>query len=186
MILYVNGCVRENSRTDRLARAVLEELGAYEEIKLTELPLKPLDGERLEKRTSLLEAGKLDDEEFALARQFAAADKVVIAAPFWDGGFPAILKTYLENIYVIGIVSRYDENGAPAGLCKAKKLTYVTTAGGPYFPDFSYGYVRALATQFFGIKETELVFAENLDVIGNDAEKILKNKINGIKENNND
>ena len=48
---------------------------------------------------------------FRYARQFAAADKIVIAAPLWDLSFPAQLKVYLENIYVTGIVTKYSDAG---------------------------------------------------------------------------
>lgn len=71
-------------------------------------------------------------------------------------------------------MTKYSDEGIPVGLCKAKKLYYVTTAGGPYMPTFSYEYLRALAMQAFGIPRTELIFAENLDIVGNDAEAILK------------
>lgn len=36
MILYINCCARRDSRTDRLARALLEKLGDYEELRLYE------------------------------------------------------------------------------------------------------------------------------------------------------
>ena len=94
--------------------------------------------------------------------------------------FPATLKTYIENIYVTGIVSAYNENGMPVGLCKAKELYYITTAGGPYNPTYSYGYIESLAKNFFGISKTHLVKAEMLDIAGNDAEKILNNAINSV------
>lgn len=174
MILYINACVRSESRTDRLAKVLLKQLGEYEELKLDSLDIKPLDGERLKYRTSLIEKGELENELFDLSRQFAAADTIVIAAPYWDGSFPAILKTYIENIYVTGIVSKYDEKGRPAGLCKAQKLYYVTTAGGPYNPAYSYDYLKDLAVNMLGIPETELIYAEMLDIAGNDAEEILK------------
>lgn len=51
MILYINACVRTESRTDRLARAVLSKLGAFEEVKLTDMEMKPLNEERLDYRT---------------------------------------------------------------------------------------------------------------------------------------
>lgn len=173
MILYVNSCVRKESRTDRIARALLKKLGEYEEVRLDALKLEPLDGEKLNKRTELINEGKLDDPMFALARQFAAADVIVVSAPYWDLSFPAILKTYVENIFITGIVSKYDETGMPVGLCSAKKLYYVATAGGPYFPESGYGYFQALAKLMFGIEETELIYAENLDIWGNDPEKII-------------
>ena len=49
-------------------------------------------------------------------------DIIVIGAPFWDLSFPAILKIFIENIYVTGLVTKFGENGKPVGLCKAKKL----------------------------------------------------------------
>ena len=73
-----------------------------------------------------------------------------------------------------GIVTRYDEAGCPVGLCRAQKLYYVSTSGGPYDPRFSYQYLRALCAECFGIPETELLMAENLDVDGSDPEAILR------------
>ena len=178
MLLYVNACVRRESRTDRIARALLQKLGEdYEEVKLAEAPPEMLSEARLQRRTELIERGDYADPMFRLARQFRAADGIVIAAPYWDLGFPALLKAYLENIYVIGLVSEYGADGMMRGLCRARKLWYVTTAGGPYVPDFSYDYIRALATGCFGIPETELVKAELLDVEGSDPDRLVEDVI---------
>ncbi|MBR4627378.1 MAG: NAD(P)H-dependent oxidoreductase [Ruminococcus sp.] len=182
MILYVNCCVRSDSRTDRLARAVLGKMGEYTELHLPSEDIRPLSEEMLLRRTALLQSGRYDDPMFRYARQFAEADKIVIAAPFWDGSFPSLLKVYIENVYAVGIVSSYGDDGLPAGLCKADELIYVTTAGGPYIPDFSYGYIRAVAGTCFGIGKTRLVKAEMLDIAGMDAEGILSQAIEGIPE----
>ena len=181
MTLYINSCVRPDSRTDRLAKALLGALGeAYTEVKLDSEPLEPLSGESLALRTELLEKGELTHPMFRYARQFAEADTIVISAPFWDFGFPAKLKVYLEQVYVTGIVSRYGEDGMPVGLCRAKKLWYVATAGGPFYPQYSYHYLRDLCQMAFGIPEAGLVCAEGLDIVGNDPETILQNAIDGI------
>lgn len=181
MTLYINSCVRADSRTDRLAKALLAELGeAYTEMKLETEPLEPLNERTLALRTEKLEKGELTHPMFRYARQFAAADTIVISAPFWDFGFPAKLKTYLEQVYVTGIVSRYGEDGMPVGLCRAKKLWYVATAGGPFYPQYSYHYLRDLAKMAFGIPEAELLCAEGLDIVGNDPEAILRSAIDGI------
>jgi len=181
MILYVNACVRENSRTDRIARALLRKLGGEtEEVKLAEELPEPLSEARLRRRTELIEKGDYADPMFRLARQFQAAEAIVIAAPYWDLSFPAVLKAYLENIYVTGLVSEYGADGTPRGLCRAEKLWYVTTAGGPYVPDYSYDYIRALAVGCFGIPETELIRAEMLDVEGFDAEEIVEQAIRDL------
>ncbi|MGN0641252.1 MAG: NAD(P)H-dependent oxidoreductase [Oscillospiraceae bacterium] len=177
MTLFINCCPRDSSRTERLAKKLLKKLGEYDEVNLEKEGLVPMSKERLNYRTQLLQKGDLSDDIFKYAKQFAAADTIVIAAPFWDLSFPSVLKIYIENIYVTGIVSKYDENGAPKGLCKAKKLYYVTTAGGPYDGRFSFDYLKELAESFFGIGETVLIKAEMLDIIGNDAEKILAERM---------
>lgn len=144
--------------------------------------MHPLSEERLNRRTELIERREYSDPMFRLARQFQRADEIVIAAPYWDLSFPAILKLYLENIYVTGLVSEYTEEGLPHGLCRARKLWYVTTAGGPYVPDLSYAYIRSLAQDHFGIPETERIVAEMLDVQGYDAERIVANTIREIEQ----
>lgn len=181
MILYINSCVRDESRTNRIAQALLKKLGGeYEEVRLDEEKLQPLSKEALNKRNELIQKRDYDSPTFKYARQFAKADIIVISAPFWDLSFPAALKTYIENIYVTGIVSRYGANGIPVGLCKAEKLYYVTTAGGPYVPDYSFDYMKDLALHYLGIKEAELIKAEMLDVDGYSPETIVQQVIDSL------
>ncbi|MDD6484930.1 MAG: NAD(P)H-dependent oxidoreductase [Clostridiales bacterium] len=181
MILYVNSCVRDDSRTNRIALALLKKLGKeYEEVKLDKEDLKPLSKETLKLRTELISKGDYSSPMFGYAKQFADADIIVIAAPFWDLSFPAILKTYIENIYVTGIVSKYSPDGKPVGLCKAKKLYYVTTAGGPYVPDYSFGYIKDLAVNYLGIEEAVLIKAQMLDVDGFSADAIVDEVISSL------
>ena len=124
-------------------------------------------------RDALLSQKDYGAEMFRYARQFAAAEQIVLSAPLWDLSFPAQLKIYLENIFVTGIVTRYSEAGLPVGLCRAKKLYYVSTSGGPYDSRFGFDQLRAMATENFGIPEAELVKAELLDIDGCDPEAIL-------------
>ena len=99
----------------------------------------------------------------------------MISAPYWDLSFPAILKTYFENINVNGITFSYSEKGYPVSLCKAKKLIYITTAGGPIISDeFGFGYIKSLANNFYGIKDITHIKAECLDIYGANIEKILE------------
>ena len=182
-ILYINACVRKASRTKRLADQLISCLkGETEEVRLEEMRFGISDERFLAERDRLLAAGEYDHAMFAPARSFAAADLIVIAAPFWDLSFPAALKQYFEQINAIGITFRYTETGAPQGLCKAKKLYYVTTAGGPIGSDaFGYGYVKALAQTFYGIPDTEMISAEGLDMVGADTELILQDAFQRIR-----
>lgn len=174
-ILFINACARPCSRTYALAKHLLDGLeGNVSEVKLYEENIPLLDASLLEKRDSLLRQGKTDDGLFTLARQFAAADAVVIAAPYWDLLFPAILRSYFEAITVSGITFRYSEQGAPVSLCRAEKLCYVTTAGGFIGENnFGFSYVKALATNFFGINDVRCIKAEGLDIYGADVEQIM-------------
>lgn len=175
MILYINACVREESRTDRLARALLKKLGdVYEEVYLPGLSLKGADCALLKKREIALRNDDHADSAFDLAKQFAAADTIVVSAPYWDLSFPAILKTYFENIYVQGVVTRFEPDGSQTGLCRAGKLYYVSTAGGPFTAEFGYDYVSALVKTCFGVRETALLYAQMLDIQGYDPEKIMR------------
>ena len=171
MKLFINACVRRESRTRRLAEAVMAgEREAYKEVCVPAIDFPRVDEAFIDWRNGCVARGDYASPVFDLARDFARAEEIVVAAPFWDLSFPAALKQYLEQICNV-----------PCGLCRAKRLTYVTTAGGPIFSEEpGYGYVRALATAFFGIKETRMVKAENLDIRGADVEGILREAMDGI------
>ncbi|WP_026525122.1 NAD(P)H-dependent oxidoreductase [Butyrivibrio sp. MB2005] len=175
MILFVNACVRKQSRTLILAKQLLSTLkGEVKEIRLEDVDFPVVDEEFINHREDLKNAGKYDDPMFSLGRDFAAADTIVIAAPYYDLSFPAMLKQFFEQINVLGLTFTYSETGIPTGLCKADKLYYVTTAGGPILSDeLGFGYVKALANNFYGIDEVYQIKAEGLDVVGADVDAIL-------------
>jgi len=174
-ILFVNACPRKNSRTQLLAKYLLSKMkGTVHERNLAKTSLFPLTEETIVLRENLVRQGDFDHPLLAPAKEFAAADSIVIAAPFWDLSFPALLKLYIEHINIVGVTFAYHADGKPYGLCKAKKLYYVTTAGGPIINDaYGYGYVQALAQNFYAIADTYCVKAENLDVEGANVESIL-------------
>ena len=176
MVLFINACVRKESRTKELAEFLLSKRNEpYEEVDLNAISFPAVDEAFLQRRDRLIEQQVFSDPLFDLARQFADADEIVIAAPFWDLSFPAALKQYLEQINVVGVTFSYTQEGIPAGLCRAKRLTYITTAGGEFFPEkFGAGYVKALAQSFYGIPEFRLVKATGLDLDGADVEAILE------------
>lgn len=176
MLLFINACPRADSRTKRLADCLLAALGeSVTELRLADVSFPAVDEAFLRERDRLLSAQEFDHPMFALARQFAAANELVIAAPYWDLSFPAALKAYLEQINVVGLTFRYTPEGVPEGLCRAKRLWYVTTAGGDFCPEqFGFGYVEALAKSYWGIPDVKLIRALGLDLRGADVEMILR------------
>ena len=183
-VLFVNACVRKGSRTKRLAENLLSKLGEpYEEICLEKIAFPLVNEEYLNKRDQLISSGNFQSPMFDLARQFSEADTIVIAAPYWDLSFPATVKQYLELINVVGITFKYSAEGIPVGLCKAGRLFYVSTAGGTYVPDtFGFGYVKALAENYYGIQYVRKIEAVGLDIDGADANAIMADAMAALAE----
>ena len=175
-ILLINACVRPGSRTLELTETLLQKLkGDVQTMKLYETQLPALDLNNIEKRNQAAQNNDFSDTIFDAAKQFAAADIIVVAAPYWDLMFPAVLKIYLENITVSGITFKYSSQGVPQSLCKAKALYYVTTSGGYIGQnDFGFSYIKALANNFFGISKVIRYAAEGLDIFGADVDKIME------------
>ena len=166
MTLVVDCSIREDlSRTRKLYLDYLSKnKEEYEVLYLTKLDIKPLTKLDLDKRDSLVYSNKLNDKMFDLANQFNKASKIIIAAPFYDLSFPSLLKVYFEHISVLNINFTYDDKGNQIGLAKANKLIYFSTIGGKLVgPHLGYEYVKALASMF-GIKETENIYLDGLDI----------------------
>ncbi len=176
-LLYINSCIRkEESRTKILADYFLQLLDNFsiEELTLMDENLHYLNGRFFEEREELLSNGELTHPRFDYAHNFANADTIVIAAPFWDLGFPALLKTYIENICVEKITFGCNEKGM-FGLCKAKDLVFITTRGGickntPL--EMGTPYLKALC-DFWGIENIHVIEAEGLDLGLEPVEKII-------------
>ena len=177
--LIVNCCLRgAASRTARLMEAFARALPAdvaVERLALEEEALSCLVGAHFEQRQRLLEAGAFDHPRFRYARQFAGADIVCVAAPFWDLSFPALLKVYIEQISVDGITFTAGEEGL-VGLCRGSDLVLLTTRGGIYDNDpmeMGSRYLDAMHV-FFGFDRYHCVAADGLDIYGADVEAILE------------
>lgn len=172
-LLFVNCCISQRggaSRTKALADAFLTAFrashpGAEVEEVTPEalLALKPFNAEMLNRRDALAAENAFDAPVYALARQFRAADAVVVAAPFWDLSYPAALRTYIEYISANGLTYHYDAAGCH-GDCAAGHLVYLTSCGDVERED-SVGVIhwRQLAAMF-GIPQFDYVFAGGLDV----------------------
>ena len=187
-LLYVDACVnRATSRTERLAQTLLDKLMVegnweLETIVLEDEALQPLTGQLVLERSEGTLTNDFSHPVFTYAKQFAQADAVVFAAPYWDFSFPSMLKVYLERLCSQGVTFKYSAEGVPTGLVKASTVYYVTTAGG-YIDEYDYGFdqVKAICQQFFGIPEAKAFTAEGLDIITNDVEAIMSEAIARIE-----
>lgn len=183
-ILFVNSCVRPQSRTYRLCREFLNTFCGDMEIQEIDLQferLAPLDYITMCQRDADSDSGNFAYEHYRYAKDFAAADLILIGAPYWDNSFPASLKVYFEHVSMGGITFTYGDTGEMIGLCKAKKLFYIATSGG-YIGSRNSGeaYIRDMC-DMFGIKEMQTFTAEGLDINTNDPEKIMEDAVKRLK-----
>lgn len=164
-LIVIDACMRDNeSRTRRILGPLVEELGKRYEIETV-----VLDGEDYMSvgRRVLAErsSGYVPEETVRLAKRIAAADRIVIAAPFWDMSFPAILKVFIENMSLFNITFR-DNGTSFDGLCRCEKVLYVTTRGMNVHTgdplEAATPYIRAVSA-LWGLGEVTTVSAENLD-----------------------
>lgn len=83
--LFINACVRPESRTYILAQHVLKKIGGQvEELNLEKENINPLNSKGLEIRDKYGQKGDFSHEIFKYARQFSEAERIVVAAPYWD------------------------------------------------------------------------------------------------------
>lgn len=169
-LLYIDACIRdENSRTKRIAQPVIEALGKkydIETIVLNELELVPANKETTERKNN----GEYSVRDFCLAKKVSEAERIVIAAPFWDMSFPAALKTFLEHCSIIDVTFKSDDKTC-YGICRAEKLLYITTRGmniktGEVLEQAT-PYIKALAW-LWGIGKVEVLARENFDYMSAD------------------
>jgi len=186
-LLFVNACVnRETSRTCRLSKGLIALLEKSEDFDVSELVLEneniqALNSETLNKRVELQKKQDFSNEMFKYANQFKDADCIIIAAPYWDFGFPAMLKNYIEAVSVTGIMYKFTESGS-VGLCKAEKIYYVTTRGGFIGDEKDLGFATiAELSKFYGIKKIKCISADGFGIPANDHEAVLKKAIEDLK-----
>ena len=163
-LIIIDSCMREESRTRVILGAAREVLSArydIEAIDVNATGLPPVTPEVLKERT----LGRVPEEALSIAGRLASADRIVIAAPFWDMSFPAILKAFFENMSLYNVTFT-DDGSTCTGLCKCRKVLYITTRGMDIptgdSRDQGSSYLKALSS-LWGLGEVITVAAWNLD-----------------------
>ena len=163
-LIFIDATMREESRTRKIAEPIIAELSKryeVETIRLDGTAFPAVDGKILKDRDN----GIVPEEYAQMARRIAAADRIAIAAPFWDMSFPGALKVFLENMSLFHITFDSDDTHC-YGLCKCEKVLYITTrgmnirTGDPL--EQATPYIRALGC-LWGLGELHVISAENLD-----------------------
>ena len=181
-LLYIDSCIRgELSRTKRIATPIVEKLSKryeVETITINNLNLVPVQADENRRRAS----GIVSEEAICWANKIKNADKIVIAAPFWDMSIPAALKTFFELCSLFHVTFDSDDKTC-YGLCKAENAMLITTrgmkikTGDPL--EQATPYLKALFW-LWGIKGFEVVARENFDYLPQD--KIEEEIASAIEE----
>ena len=167
-LVVINACVRQgDSRTLQIAEPVVRALAKRYDTVRYDLPemegVVPLTPALFAARG----AGEVPAWAASAAREIAAADRILIAAPFWDMGIPAVLKAFFEQTSLFDVT--FTDNGTTCvGLCKAPKVLFITTRG----MDIPTGDPREQATPYlralgllWNLGELTTVAAWNMDYI---------------------
>jgi FMN-dependent NADH-azoreductase len=192
-LLYIKANIKPEgeSRTFKVSDAFIEEykaLNPQDEVIVLDLYKENIDFLRPEDLGAVFGPKTEESKNHPIlkyAYQMAEVDKVIVAAPMWNLGTPAIVKAYFDYVSVTGITFKYTANG-PVGICKADKALIVSGRGGDYSSPqgaaFEMGerYLRTILS-FFGIGDIKSVAAESLDVQGMDVNKIIEETIDKAK-----
>lgn len=184
-LLYIDACIRdEQSRTKRIATPIVEVLKQKYEVQtlvINDLDLSIVKKELITKRNN----GDIDPQVMSWAESVRDADRIVIAAPFWDMSIPAALKNFLELCSIFDVTFKSDDKTC-YGNCKAEKMLYITTRGmdidtGDVLEQGS-SYLKALSW-LWGIGPLEVVSAQNMDYLSETEieERISKAISEGLK-----
>ena len=183
-IFYVDACLRTGSNTKKIADAIIAKLAEryeIETVRLSENTFPIVNNDILNDRAN----GIVPEEYVEMAKKLADADRLVIAAPFWDMSFPSALKVFLENMSLFNVTFGSNEKEC-YGLCKAEKVLYITTRGmnintGDALEQAT-PYIKAIG-KLWGLGELHVISAQNMDYSTEDqkAEKVRNAIEEGLK-----
>lgn len=164
-LLYIDACIRDDeSRTKRIADPIVKALEKKYDVQrfvLNDMDLEIVQRDLIRKRLN----GMIDATVMSWAETVRDADRIVIAAPFWDMSIPAALKNFIELCSILDVTFKTNDKTC-YGNCKAEKMLFITTRG----MDIPTGDVREQATSYlkalswlWGIGPLQVVSAQNMD-----------------------
>lgn len=164
-LLYIDACIRDDeSRTKRIADPIVKALEKKYDVQrfvLNDMDLEIVQRDLIGKRLN----GMIDATVMSWAETVRDADRIVIAAPFWDMSIPAALKNFIELCSILDVTFKTNDKTC-YGNCKAEKMLFITTRG----MDIPTGDIREQATSYlkalswlWGIGPLQVVSAQNMD-----------------------
>lgn len=179
-LLYIDACIRDDeSRTKRIAEPIVKALEKKYDVQrfvLNDMDLEIVQRDLIRKRLN----GMIDATVMSWAETVRDADRIVIAAPFWDMSIPAALKNFIELCSILDVTFKTNDKTC-YGNCKAEKMLFITTRG----MDIPTGDIREQATSYlkalswlWGTGPLQVVAAQNMDYASaNEIEQKIRRAI---------
>lgn len=108
----------------------------------------------------------------SLIAELKAADVIVIGAPVYNFGAPAVLKAWIDQVMRARVTFQYTDKG-PVGLLKGKRAVIITASGGTRVgspADFAVTYLK-FALAFMGITDVSIIAADERAIDADAADK---------------
>jgi FMN-dependent NADH-azoreductase len=160
-VLQINSSARQDhSNTRIIGQYLVDSLGEpVIHRDLAQQPLPPISAQDL-----IAVHGSSEDQRASLQTQLSlsaqlidelkSADTLVLGAPMYNFGIPAVLKQWIDTICRAGVSFKYTEQG-PVGLLDIKQAFIITASGGTPVGsdmDFASRYLE-LICRFIGVGE---------------------------------
>ena len=181
VIAIIDSTIREESRTRSILNGVTKAFSnvTFKTYNLNNFSIDVTNAGNFSKKNT-------DSFFYNIAKEIASADGVIVAAPFWDMSYPALLKAFIEKISILDIMFADGPNEC-IGISRNKFMLYITTRGMNIKTNSQFdGATKSLKSlcNLWGIPSFSCISAYNLDYLS-DAE--IKKRIqiatnNGIKK----
>ena len=143
---------------------------------LTESGMKIPETEQSDQHKKMFE---LSDK---LVLELKESDKIIISVPIYNFGPPATLKAWADLAARVKETFKYNEDGSRVGLLQDKLVYLVITSGGTKIKskeDFLTPWLIHVLN-FFGIKNINIVAADQLAIDYEKSIKDAENQINNV------
>ena len=123
VIAIIDSTIREKSRTRDILEGII---GAFNNVEFKYYNLNSFDIDVTNARS--FPKKSMNVFFYNVAKEIANADGIIVAAPFWDMTYPALLKAFIEKISILDVMFA-DGPTECIGLSKNHFMLYITTRG---------------------------------------------------------
>lgn len=180
-ILIINGSPNEKSLSTSIAneleKSINKESKQIKTIHLHELQFDPI------LRNGYQKVQELEPDLVLAQNSIKEANHIVFVYPNWWGLFPALLKGFIDRVFLPGFAFKYQDNGFPQKLLKGKTSELIVTMDTPiWFYKYVIGAlgVKMMARSilgFCGIKNKRVTLLSPIRQTTNEQRELILKKV---------